>query len=65
MDVKNNHERRKKEIEIDALITAYYHLIDDDFRRNSGYYIGNNHMFANYETGNKEINKRLLKLMKR
>ena len=65
MDVKNNHERRKKEIEIDALITAYYHLIDDDFRRNSGYYTGNNYMFANYETGNKEINKRLLKLMKR
>ena len=65
MDVRNNHERIKKEKEIDALITAYYHLIDDNFRCNSGYYTDNNYMFANYETGNKEINKRMLKMMKR
>ena len=65
MEVKNEHQRRKVEKEKDALITAYYNLIDQDFRKNSGYYMGNHYMFARYETADPEINKRMLKMMKR
>ena len=65
MEVKNEHQRRKVEREKDALITAYYNLIDQNFRKNSGYYRDNHYMFARYETANPEINKRMLKMMKR
>ena len=65
MEVKNEHQRRKVEREKDALITAYYNLIDQNVRKNSGYYMGNHYMFARYETANPEINKRMLKMMKR
>lgn len=65
MEVKNDHQRRKVEREKDALIKAYYNLTDQNFRKNSGYYIGNHYMFARYETANPEVNKRLIKMMQR
>ena len=65
MEVKNEHQRRKVEREKDALINAYHNLTNIEFRKNSGYYMGNHYMFARYETANPEINKRLLKMMKR
>ncbi len=65
MEIKNEHQRRKVEREKDALINAYNNLTNQNFRKNSGYYIGNHYVFARYETANPEINKRLLKLMKR
>ena len=65
MEVKNEHQRRKVEREKDALINAYNNLTNQNFRKNSGYYIGNHYVFARYETANPEINKRLLKMMKR
>ena len=65
MEVKNEHQRRKVEREKDALINAYYNLTNIEFRKNSGYYMGNHYIFARYETANPEINKRLLKMMKR
>ena len=57
--------RRKVEREKDALINAYHNLTNQNFRKNSGYYMGNHYMFARYETADSEINKRLLKMMKR
>ena len=65
MEVKNEHQRRKVEREKDALINAYHNLTNIEFRKNSGYYMGNHYMFARYETADSEINKRLLKMMKR
>lgn len=65
MEVINEHQRRKVEREKDALINAYHNLTNIEFRKNSGYYMGNHYMFARYETANPEINKRLLKMMKR
>ena len=65
MEVKNEHQRRKVEREKDALIKAYYNLTNLEYLKNSGYYIGNHYVFARYETANPEINKRLLKMMKR
>ncbi len=65
MEVKNEHQRRKVEREKDALINAYYNLTNIKFRKNSGYYMGNHYVFARYETADPEINKRLLKMMKR
>ena len=65
MEVKNEHQRRKVEREKDALIKAYYNLTNLEYLKNSGYYMGNHYMFARYETANPEINKRLLKMMKR
>ena len=65
MEVKNEHQRRKVEREKDALINAYYNLTNIEFRKNSGYYMGNHYIFARYETANPEINKRMLKMMKR
>lgn len=65
MEIKNEHQRRKVEREKDALITAYYNLTEQEFRKNSGYYRDNHYMFARYETADSEINKRLLKMMKR
>ena len=65
MEVKNEHQRRKVEREKDALIKAYYNLTNLEYLKNSGYYMGNHYMFARYETADPEINKRLLKMMKR
>ena len=65
MEVKNEHQRRKVEREKDALINAYYNLTNQNFRKNSGYYIGNHYMFARYETADPEISRRMLKMMKR
>ena len=65
MEVKNEHQRRKVEREKDALINAYHNLTNIEFRKNSGYYMGNHYIFARYETANPEINKRMLKMMKR
>ena len=65
MEVKNEHQRRKVEREKDALINAYYNLTNLEYLKNSGYYMGNHYMFARYETADPEINKRLLKMMKR
>lgn len=65
MEIKNEHQRRKVEREKDALINAYNNLTNQNFRKNSGYYIGNHYVFARYETADPEINKRLLKMMKR
>ena len=65
MEVKNEHQRRKVEREKDALINAYHNLTNQNFRKNSGYYMENHYMFARYETADPEINKRLLKMMKR
>ena len=65
MEVKNEHQRRKVEREKDALINAYYNLTNIEFRKNSGYYMGNHYIFARYETADPEINKRMLKMMKR
>ena len=65
MEVKNEHQRRKVEREKDALINAYYNLTNIKFRKNSGYYMGNHYIFARYETADPEINKRMLKMMKR
>ena len=65
MEVKNEHQRRKVEREKDALIKAYYNLTNLEYLKNSGYYMGNHYMFARYETADSEINKRLLKMMKR
>lgn len=65
MEVKNEHQRRKVEREKDALIKAYYNLTNLEYLKNSGYYMGNHYMFARYETANPEINKRMLKMMKR
>ena len=65
MEVKNEHQRRKVEREKDALINAYHNLTNIEFRKNSGYYMGNHYMFARYETADSEINKRILKMMKR
>ena len=65
MEVKNEHQRRKVEREKDALINAYYNLTNIEFRKNSGYYMGNHYIFARYETADPKINKRLLKMMKR
>lgn len=65
MEVINEHQRRKVEREKDALINAYHNLTNQNFRKNSGYYMGNHYMFARYETADSEINKRLLKMMKR
>ena len=65
MEVINEHQRRKVEREKDALINAYYNLTNIEFRKNSGYYMGNHYIFARYETANPEINKRMLKMMKR
>ena len=65
MEVINEHQRRKVEREKDALINAYHNLTNQNFRKNSGYYMGNHYMFARYETADPEINKRLLKMMKR
>ena len=65
MEVINEHQRRKVEREKDALINAYHNLTNQNFRKNSGYYMENHYMFARYETADPEINKRLLKMMKR
>lgn len=65
MEVKNEHQRKKVEREKDALIKAYYNLTNLEYLKNSGYYMGNHYMFARYETADSEINKRLLKMMKR
>lgn len=64
---RNEHEMKKKELELDALTKAYYNLTNQDFRKNSGYYQGNEYeyMFANYTTTNPEVNQRVLKMMKR
>lgn len=65
MEVKNEHQRRKVEMEKDALIKAYYNLTNQEFRKNSGYYMENHYMFARYETTNSEVNKRILKMKRR
>ena len=65
MEVKNEHQRRKVEMEKDALIKAYYNLTNQEFRKNSGYYMENHYMFARYETTNSEVNKRILKMRRR
>ena len=65
MVVVNQHQERKKEYEIEALIKAYYNLTDIDFRANSMYFSDDDYIFAKFETADFEINKRLLKMMKR
>ena len=63
--ITSNRLKRLQEIEIDALIKAYYNLTDINFRANSMYFSGDDYIFAKFETANPEINKRLLKMMKR
>ena len=65
MEVVNQHQERKKEYEIEALIKAYYNLTDINFRANSMYFSDDDYIFAKFETADFEINKRLLKMMKR
>ena len=65
MEVVNEHQERKKEYEIEALIKAYYNLTDINFRANSMYFSDDDYIFAKFETADFEINKRLLKMMKR
>lgn len=50
---------------IDALVSAYYNLTDQNRRENSAYYEDTSFMSVNFYTANPEINKRLLKMMKR
>lgn len=52
------------EYQIDALVTAYYHLIDDDFKKNSGYFHGEEDKY-HFEIKSKKINKRILEMRKR
>ena len=63
--ITSNRLKRLQEIEIDALIKAYYNLTDINFRANSMYFSGDDYIFAKFETADPEINKRLLKMMKR
>lgn len=63
--ITSNRLKRLQEIEIDALIKAYYNLTDINFRENSMYFSGDDYIFAKFETADPEINKRLLKMMKR
>lgn len=50
---------------IDALVSAYYNLTDQNRRENSTYYEDNSFMSVNFYTVSPEINKRMLKMMKR
>lgn len=63
--ITSNRLKRLQEIEIDALIKAYYNLTDINFRANSMYFSDDDYIFAKFETADFEINKRLLKMMKR
>ena len=63
--ITSNRLKRLQEIEIDALIKAYYNLTDINFRANSMYFSDDDYILAKFETADFEINKRLLKMMKR
>ncbi|HIR59266.1 MAG TPA: hypothetical protein IAB38_04375 [Candidatus Onthousia excrementipullorum] len=65
MDIVNQHQERKKEYEIDALIKAYYNLCDINFRENSNYFSGDDYIFAKFETANPKVNERILKMKRR
>lgn len=65
MEAVNQHQERKKEYEIEALIKAYYNLIDINFRENSNYFSDDDYKVAKFETADPKINKRLLKMIKR
>ena len=65
MDVVNQHQERKREYEIEALIKAYYNLTDINFRENSNYFSDDDYIFAKFETANLKVNERILKMKKK
>ena len=65
MDVVNKHQERKKEYEIEALVKAYYNLTDINFKGNSNYFPNNDYIYAKFETADKKVNDKMLKMMKR
>lgn len=65
-DIESNNDKEEREYKIDALVKAYYNLTNINFRENSEYFTNDNDIwYAEFETANYRINKRLLKMMKR
>ena len=69
-DIKNEHQKRKQDFEIDSLIKAYYNLMDNDFRDNSGYFresdkLPESEYIIKFETANPKVNERILKMKRR
>ena len=50
---------------MEALIKAYYNLTDINFRENSNYFSDDDYIFARFETADKKVNEKMLKMMKR
>ena len=65
VEVVNQHQERKREYEMEALIKAYYNLTDINFRENSNYFSDDDYIFARFETADKKVNEKMLKMMKR
>ena len=65
VEVVNQHQERKRECEMEALIKAYYNLTDINFRENSNYFSDDDYIFARFETADKKVNEKMLKMMKR
>lgn len=65
VEVVNQHQERKREYEMEALIKAYYNLTDINFRENSNYFSDDDYIFAIFETADKKVNEKMLKMMKR
>ena len=65
VEVVNRHQERKREYEMEALIKAYYNLTDINFRENSNYFSDDDYIFARFETADKKVNEKMLKMMKR
>ena len=65
VEVVNQHQARKREYEMEALIKAYYNLTDINFRENSNYFSDDDYIFARFETADKKVNEKMLKMMKR
>ena len=61
---KGHYIKEVFDYQIDALLTAYYHLTDDDFKKSSGYFHGEEDKY-HFETSNTKVNKRILEMRKR
>lgn len=61
---KEHYIKEVFDYKIDALLTAYYHLTDDNFKKSSGYFHGEEDKY-HFETRSVKINKRIQEMRKR